>query len=40
MFTLSPYGPLLVIRAKGIVQDTVNLNYVSFFLITGYKDLQ
>jgi len=28
-----------VIRAKRIVQDMVNLNYVSFFLITGYKDL-
>ena len=37
MFTLSPYGPLLVIRAKQIVQDMVNLDYVSFFLITGYK---
>ena len=32
MFTLSPYGPLLVIRAKGIVQDMVNLDYVSFLL--------
>ena len=33
VFTLSPYGPLL----KGIVQHMVNLNYVSSFLITGYK---
>jgi len=37
VFTLSPDGPLLANIAKGIVQDMVNLDYVSFFLITGYK---
>jgi len=28
-----------VIRGKGIVQDMVDLNYVSSFHITGYKEL-